>query len=147
MKKAYFKANKLRKYTSSVPIAQYKSAINLFNSNTHIFFFLYGLTHTHRDTPHHLKNKRVQQGLLNDKATTLLITHAIQKQNEQKKLKEISIPEVAEADAEADAKGEPIENSMEQGDHIANGKLNIFYLFFEIAIFVKPRKTISGMYD
>lgn len=99
--------------------------------------------HAHRDTPHHLKNKRVQQGLLNDKATTLLITHAIQKQNEQKKLKEISIPEVAEADAEADAKGDPIENMMEKGDHIANGELNLLiYIFFnKIGIFFVNRQN------
>lgn len=111
---------------------------------------MWSYAHFHRDTPHHLKNKRVQQGLLNDKATTLLITHAIQKQNEQKKLKEISIPEVAEADAEADAKVEPIENLMEKGDHIANGELNILILFFsyyKITILRQPRETFSGIYE
>lgn len=86
----------------------------------------------------------MQQGLLNDKATTLLITHAIQKQNEQKKLKEISIPEVAEADAEADAKNEPLENIVEKGDHNANGKLNniISIISFKIKIFREQRETI-----
>lgn len=51
----------------------------------------------HRDTPHHLKNKRVQQGLINDKATNALITQAIHKQHEQMKLLENSIPEMVES--------------------------------------------------
>lgn len=48
----------------------------------------------HRDTPHHLKNKRVQQGLLSEQAN-LIITHAITKQQQEQTQKQMhqTIPE------------------------------------------------------
>lgn len=56
-----------------------------------------------RDTPHHLKNKRVQQGLLSDKAN-LIITHAISKQQESLKQMQQTIPEdIVESQEEAEA--------------------------------------------
>lgn len=51
-----------------------------------------------RDTPHHLKNKRVQQGLITDKAANLLISNALKQQEINLKLVENIIPEDAEKD-------------------------------------------------
>lgn len=51
-----------------------------------------------RDTPHHLKNKRVQQGLLTDKAANLIISNALKQQEHNLKLVENIIPEDAEKD-------------------------------------------------
>lgn len=52
----------------------------------------------HRDTPHHLKNKRVQQGLLTDKAANLIISNALMQQEKNLKLVENIIPEDTEKD-------------------------------------------------
>ncbi|KAG4077841.1 hypothetical protein HA402_013775 [Bradysia odoriphaga] len=54
-----------------------------------------------RDTPHHLKNKRVQQGLLTDKAASLIISNALKQQEMNLKSVENIIPEDAEKDDHA----------------------------------------------
>ena len=54
-----------------------------------------------RDTPHHLKNKRVQQGALTEKAANILISHAIKQQEQHLTLLDKSIPEVAETKEES----------------------------------------------
>ncbi|XP_037051947.1 protein lap4 isoform X3 [Bradysia coprophila] len=54
-----------------------------------------------RDTPHHLKNKRVQQGLLTDKAANLIISNALKQQEMNLKSVENIIPEDAEKDDHA----------------------------------------------
>lgn len=54
-----------------------------------------------RDTPHHLKNKRVQQGLLTDKAANLIISNALKQQEMNLKSVENIIPEDAEKDEHA----------------------------------------------
>lgn len=54
------------------------------------------LSQIRRDTPHHLKNKRVQQGGITDRAANLIITNALKQQEQNLKLSSNIIPEVAE---------------------------------------------------
>lgn len=65
------------------------------------FNFLLSNRQFDRDTPHHLKNKRVQQGLLTDKAANLIISNALKQQEMNLKSVENIIPEDAEKDEHA----------------------------------------------
>lgn len=54
-----------------------------------------------RDTPHHLKNKRVQQGILSEKAANLIISNALKQQERNLNSVENIIPEDTEKDDHA----------------------------------------------
>lgn len=86
---------------------------------------MFAFVHLYRDTPHHLKNKRVQHGAIDKAAANILLSNTVKQPETHHKIISHTIPEISEF----------------REDTIDEGKLDIYRFFLDLN-YVCSLKTI-----